>query len=87
MKKIEDIKQVCKRDHLVHSGGMSLTEIALALGITYQQAKDSLEIGLYKMEKLIKGSGQEDLIREYLWVSLSKPSLGVFKKTYSNGDY
>ena len=42
MNKIEDIKGICKRPHLVQKGGMSITEIALALEITYQQAKSSL---------------------------------------------
>lgn len=87
MNKIEDIKGVCKRPHLVQKGGMSITEIALALGITYQQAKSNLEIGLYKMGTLIKDMKEEDSIKEYLSMKLVKSSFGNYKKTISNGDY
>lgn len=87
MNKIADIKGICKRPHLVQKGGMGITEIALALGITYQQAKSSLEIGLYKMGTLINDLNEEDSIKEYLSNSLVKPSFGNYKRTISNGDY
>ena len=87
MNKIEDIKGICKRPHLVQKGGMSLTEIALALGITYQQAKTSLETGLYKVGTLVKGLKEEDSIKEYLTIKLVKPSFGNYKRTYNNKDY
>ena len=53
MNKIEDIKSICKNPQIVQKGGMSITEIALALGVNYQQAKSSLETGLYKMGILL----------------------------------
>lgn len=87
MNKIEDIKRVCKRPHLVQKGGMSITEIALALGITYQQAKSSLEMGLYKVGTLVKDLKEEDSIKEYLTIKLVKPSFGKYKRTYNNEDY
>ena len=87
MNKIEDIKSICKNPHIVQKGGMSITEIALALGITYQQAKTSLEMGLYKMGTLMKDLKEEDSIREYLTMKLVKPSFGNYKKTFNNGDY
>jgi hypothetical protein len=87
MNKIEDIKGICKRPHLVQKGGMSLTEIALALGITYQQAKTSLETGLYKVGAIINDLKEEDSIKEYLTIKLVRPSFGTYKKTISNGDY
>lgn len=87
MNKIEDIKSICKRPHLVQKGGMSLTEIALALGITYQQAKISLETGLYKVGAIINDLKEEDSIKEYLTIKLVKPSFGNYKRTISNGDY
>ena len=87
MNKIEDIKSICKNPHIVQKGGMSITEIALALGITYQQAKTSLEMGLYKMGTLMKDLKEEDSIREYLTMRLIKPSFGNYKKTFNNGDY
>ena len=87
MNKIEDIKSICKNPHMVQKGGMSITEIALALGITYQQAKLSLETGLYKMGTLMKDLKEEDSIKEYLTMRLIKPSFGNYKKTFNNGDY
>ena len=62
MNKIEDIKSICKNPHIVQKGGMSITEIALALGITYQQAKSSLETGLYKVGTLINTLKEDDSI-------------------------
>ena len=87
MNKIEDIKGICKRPHLVQKGGMSITEIALALGITYQQAKSSLEIGLYKVGTLINNLKEEDSVRDNIYMTLVRPSFGTYKKTISNGDY
>lgn len=87
MNKIDDIKSICKRPHLVQKGGMSITEIALALGITYQQAKSSLEIGLYKVGAIINDLKEEDSVREYLAMRLVKPSFGNYKRTFNNGDY
>ena len=87
MNKIEDIKGVCKRPHLVQKGGMSITEIALALGITYQQAKSILEGGLYKVGILMKDLKEEESIREYITMRLVKPSFGNYRKTFNNGDY
>ena len=51
MNKIEGIKSICKRPHLVQKGGMSITEIALALGITYQENLEHLSMNL-EMEYL-----------------------------------
>lgn len=48
----EDMKRVCKNPELVHSDGMSFTEIALALNISYRQAKDAYEMGLRKLKIL-----------------------------------
>lgn len=87
MNKIEDIKGICKRPHLVQKGGMSLTEIALALGITYQQAKSSLEIGLYKVGTIINSLKEEDSVRDNIYMNLVRPSFGTYKKTISNEDY
>lgn len=87
MNKIEDIKSICKNPHIVQKGGMSITEIALALGITYQQAKSILEIGLYKVGILMKDLKEDDSFREYITMRLVKPSFGTYKKTISNGDY
>lgn len=87
MNKIEDIKSICKRPHLVQKGGMSITEIALALGITYQQAKSSLEIGLYKIGILINDLKEEDSIRDSIYINLVRPSFGNYKRTFNNGDY
>ena len=87
MNKIEDIKSICKNPQIVQKGGMSITEIALALGITYLQAKTSLEMGLYKMGTLMKDLKEEDSIREYITMRLVKPSFGNYKKTFNNGDY
>ena len=87
MNKIEDIKSICKNPHIVQKGGMSITEIALALGITYQQAKLSLEMGLYKMGTFMKDLKEEDSIREYITMRLVNPSFGNYKKTFNNGDY
>ena len=87
MNKIEDIKSICKNPQIVQKGGMSITEIALALGITYQQAKLSLEMGLYKMGTLMKDLKEEDSIREYITMRLVNPSFGNYKKTFNNGDY
>jgi hypothetical protein len=66
---------------------MSITEIALALGITYQQAKTSLETGLYKIGILINDLKEEDSIRDNIYMNLVRPSFGNYKKTISNGDY
>ena len=87
MNKIEDIKSICKNPHIVQKGGMSITEIALALGITYQQAKLSLEMGLYKMGTFMKDLKEEDSIREYIYINLVRPSFGNYRKTFNNGDY
>ena len=87
MNKIEDIKGICKRPHLVQKGGMSITEIALALGITYQQAKSSLETGLYKVGTLINTLKEDDSIRDSIYIHLVRPSFGNYKKTFNNGDY
>ena len=74
MNKIEDIKSICKNPHIVQKGGMSITEIALALGITYQQAKSSLETGLYKVGTLMKDLKEEDSIRDSIYMKLIRPS-------------
>ena len=87
MNKIEDIKSICKNPHIVQKGGMSITEIALALGITYQQAKSSLETGLYKVGTLMKDLKEEDSIRDSIYMKLIRPSFGNYKKTFNNGDY
>ena len=87
MNKIEDIKSICKNPQRVQKGGMSITEIALALGVTYQQAKSSLETGLYKVGTLMKDLKEEESIREYITMRLVNPSFGNYKKTFNNGDY
>ena len=87
MNKIEDIKSICKNPQIVQKGGMSLTEIALALGITYQQAKLSLEVGLYKVGILMKDLKEEESIRDSIYMKLIRPSFGNYKKTFNNGDY
>ena len=87
MNKIEDIKSICKNPQIVQKGGMSLTEIALALGITYQQAKSSLETGLYKVGTLINTLKEDDSIRDSVYMKLIRPSFGNYKKTFNNGDY
>ena len=87
MNKIEDIKSICKNPQIVQKGGMSITEIALALGITYQQAKLSLEMGLYKMGTFMKDLKEEDSVRDSIYIKLIKPSFGNYKKTFDNGDY
>ena len=87
MNKIEDIKSICKIPHIVQKGGMSITEIALALGITYQQAKLSLEMGLYKMGTLINDLKEENSIRDNIYINLIRPSFGNYRKTFNNGDY
>ena len=87
MNKIEDIKSICKNPQIVQNGGMSITEIALALGITYQQAKTSLEIGLYKVGTLINTLKEDDSIRDSIYIHLVRPSFGNYKKTFNNGDY
>ena len=87
MNKIEDIKSICKNPQIIQKGGMSITEIALALGITYQQAKSSLETGLYKVGILMKDLKEDDFIKEYLTMRLIKPSFGKYRKTFNNGDY
>ena len=87
MNKIEDIKSICKNPHMVQKGGMSITEIALALGITYQQAKSSLETGLYKVGTLINDLKEDDSIRDSIYIHLLRPSFGNYKKTFNNGDY
>lgn len=87
MNKIEDIKGICKRPHLVQKGGMSITEIALALGITYQQAKTSLETGLYKVGAIINSLKEEDSVRDNIYMNLVRPSFGNYRKTFNNGDY
>ena len=87
MNKIEDIKSICKNPHIVQKGGMSITEIALALGITYQQAKVSLETGLYKVGTLINTLKEDDSIRDSIYIHLVRPSFGNYKKTFNNGDY
>ena len=87
MNKIEDIKSICKNPQIVQKGGMSITEIALALGITYQQAKSSLETGLYKVGTLINTLKEDDSIRDSIYMELIRPSFGNYKKTFNNGDY
>ena len=87
MNKIEDIKSICKNPQIVQKGGMSISEIALALGITYQQAKSSLEIGLYKIGILINDLKEEDSIRDNIYMNLVRPSFGKYRKTFNNGDY
>ena len=87
MNKIEDIKSICKNPQIVQKGGMSITEIALALGITYQQAKSSLETGLYKVGTLINTLKEDDSIRDSIYIHLVRPSFGKYKKTFNNGDY
>ena len=87
MNKIEDIKSICKNPHIVQKGGMSITEIDLALGITYQQAKLSLEMGLYKVGALINTLKEDDSIRDSIYIHLVRPSFGNYKKTFNNGDY
>ena len=88
MNKIEDIKSICKNPQIVQKGGMSIIEIALALGITYQQAKSSLETGLYKVRTFMKDlKEEEDSIRDSIYMKLIRPSFGNYKKTFNNGDY
>ncbi len=87
MNKIEDIKSICKNPQIVQKGGMSISEIALALGITYQQAKSSLETGLYKVGTLINDLKEENSIRDNIYINLIRPSFGNYKKTFNNGDY
>ena len=87
MNKIEDIKSICKNPQIVQKGGMSITEIALALGITYQQAKSNLETGLYKVGTLINTLKEDDSIRDSIYIHLVRPSFGNYKKTFNNGDY
>ena len=87
MNKIEDIKSICKNPQIVQKGGMSITEIALALGITYQQTKSSLETGLYKVGILMKDLKEDDSIKDSIYIHLVRPSFGNYKKTFNNGDY
>ena len=82
MNKIEDIKSICKNPQIVQKGGMSITEIALALGITYQQAKSSLETGLYKVGTFMKDLKEEDSVRDSIYMKLIRPSFGNYKKNF-----
>lgn len=68
MNKKEDIERICKRPHFVKSNGMNLSEISLALGISYGEAKHTLEKALYKLGEILKGSNKEDYesISEYM---------------------
>lgn len=63
MKKIEDIKNFCKNPTLVNSEGMSLTEISMALGITYSEVKYTFESAMYKLGKILKTS-DESLVND-----------------------
>lgn len=64
--KIDELKELTKEPDLVHSNGMSTTEIAKALGVDYKTAKATLKKACDKLNKLFKDSDSkadlEDLI-------------------------
>jgi len=62
---IEDIKGICKNKEAVHSEGMSVTEIASALGLDYNTSKSTLIKACAKLEKLFKETDYRDELAEY----------------------
>ena len=61
----EDIKGVCKNKEVIHSEGMSITEIASALGLDYNTSKSTLIKACAKLEKLFKETDYRDELAEY----------------------
>ena len=61
----EDIKGVCKNTEVVHSDGMSITEIASALCLDYNTSKSTLIKACAKLEKLFKETDYRDELAEY----------------------
>ena len=62
----EDIQSICKNPDLVKSDGMSTTEIALALGVGYREAKEILRKADVKLKKIVKEAKLRTDLREYL---------------------
>ena len=62
---IDDIKGVCKNKEVIHSEGMSVTEIASALGLDYNTSKSTLIKACAKLEKLFKETDYQDDLAEY----------------------
>jgi len=62
----EDIQSICKNPDLVKSDGMSTTEIALALGIGYREAKEIFRKADIKLKKIIKDAKLRTDLREHL---------------------
>ena len=62
---IDDIKGVCKNTEVLHSEGMSVTEIASALGLDYNTSKSTLIKACAKLEKLFKETDYQDDLAEY----------------------
>ena len=62
---IEDIKGVCKNKEVIHAEGMSVTEIASALGLDYNTSKSTLIKACAKLEKLFKETDYRDELAEY----------------------
>jgi len=64
--KIDELKDLTKEPNLVHSNGMSITEIANAMGVDYKTAKAIFNKACGKLNKLFKESDSkadlEDLI-------------------------
>ena len=62
---IDDIKGICKNTEVIHSEGMSVTEIASALGLDYNTSKSTLIKACAKLEKLFKETDYQDELAEY----------------------
>ena len=62
---IEDIQSICKNKEVIHSEGMSMTEIASALGLDYNTSKSTLIKACAKLEKLFKETDYRDELAEY----------------------
>ena len=62
---IDDIKGICKNKEVIHSEGMSVTEIASALGLDYNTSKSTLIKACAKLEKLFKETEYRDELAEY----------------------
>jgi len=68
----EDIQSICKNPDLVKSDGMSTTEIALALGVGYREAKEILRKADIKLKRAILNTKLITDLQEHLADTYSK---------------
>jgi predicted transcriptional regulator len=68
----QQIEKICKNPELIHQVGMTLNEIAKAVGTTQASVSSTFDSACFKLIKIFKEKGLTKDLEEYLCEYYSK---------------